>query len=144
MIKITGMEKVMKVYDRMQYKDEQLRLKVTAQLYAVKEYIEAGLQELFSEHNDKHFEVQLNFGGSGSYNITIVADDIGKYIYYGTEEHFISSSGPMPLWGGSAFAYSVSHPGQESRQEEIDQIVADAFEIMWTSGESDGGAIWAF
>jgi len=140
-MRVTGLQQLMKVYDRVQYKDVELLAKTVAQLQGVKEYIERKLLEMFPNHNQEHFVVELNFGGAGSYNLTINSDEIGSFIYYGTAAHSISSDGPMPLWGGTAFARSVVHPGQESQREEIDQIVADAFEIMWTAGS--GGELWA-
>jgi hypothetical protein len=139
--KVTGLDELMKVYDRMQYKDVEIYARVGAELAAVRDYIDRKLQETFSNHNEDHFVVELNFGGSGSYNLVVTSDEVGTFIYYGTSAHSISSDGPMPLWGGTAFARSVMHPGQESKKEEIDDIVAEAFEIMWSAGE--GGTLWA-
>ncbi len=91
----------------------------------------------------KHFTVVLNVSATG-FSIRIKAvDDVGKYLYYGTVSHTISSSGtrPMPV-GDGAFAYTVHHPGTKSISEQVNKAVKDAmYETRGVMGNFGGRLI---
>lgn len=80
----------------------------------------------------RHFTVSI-LPASQGINVQVkVNSDIGRYIYYGTNPHYITSSAPMPINNGN-FAYKVYHPGTPSRKQEIDAAIRDGYAMAAAS-----------
>lgn len=98
-------------------------LKFAGIVKAAEEMITVELRQLFPDTT--HLDVKMFTYGPNNYEISIVGDEIGSYIYYGTAPHSFKSDSPMPI-GEGIYARSVNHPGTQSRKEEIDAIVQRA------------------
>lgn len=84
-------------------------------------FIEERLASVLGD-DKRHFSVSvLPLGNSIKLQVAPV-NELGKYIYYGTKPHSISSGVPMPI-GSGLFAHRVYHPGTKSRKEEIDDAI---------------------
>lgn len=114
--------------DAMHIQNDVIVLKMRGAIEAAKRYIEHGLHQLFP--NSQHFIVELRMHGPTMYDVSIFADDIGEYIYYGTQQHNISSNRAMTI-GESRFARSVNHPGTKARKDEIERLVDEAIAALW-------------
>jgi hypothetical protein len=75
----------------------------------------------------KHFTVTAIPNGP-DVKVKLTADEIGGYIYNGTQGHTIEmrkSDSAMPI-GGNQFARVVHHPGTKPMKDEIDKVVEEA------------------
>lgn len=124
------------VIDNINIQTDVVALKMASTIRTAKEYIAAGLRQMFPDSG--HFLVEMQALGPTAYDVSIYADEIGGYIYYGTSSHNISANRAMPL-GESRFASSVSHPGTMPRKDEIDKLVENAMRTIWLES-----SIWGF
>lgn len=91
---------------------------------ATKNSIERKLQEKL-QSKAAHFSVEVAGTGGMSVDIIISSkDEVGNYLFYGTQSHSITSSTPMPI--GSGFAYKVNHPGTKPIAGTIEQAVRES------------------
>lgn len=88
--------------------------------------MESNVRQAIGEKS-KHFNFSIEGNGMNVAVKMTFADDVGKYLYYGTQPHKISTTGEkaMPI-GGNLFAKEVNHPGTKPMKPVIDQAIAQA------------------
>jgi hypothetical protein len=122
--------------DAMHIQNDVIVLKMRSAIETAKRYIEFELTKMFP--GSQRFTVELRMLAPTSYDVSIFADDVGEYIYYGTAQHSITSNRPMTL-GESRFARNVHHPGTRARKDEIEAIVDKAVAGIWLES-----TVWGF
>lgn len=102
--------------------------------FLAREIREAVNQQLdaYLEESARHFKVRFNGNQYGWTIQVLAADDIGRFLYYGTRPHEIGDYGqilynPKDSHGNEFAAWGpVDHPGQAPRKAEIDAEVRSA------------------
>jgi hypothetical protein len=119
--KIKNLSSLEKVVEKLDDVDSNLYAYKITLVVAIQQAVEAELKNLLGE-GFKHFSVSVSSNGMNPTVSVKFIDDVGKFLYYGTQSHNINSSTPMPV-GSGMFRYGVSHPGIKSKKEEINQAI---------------------
>jgi hypothetical protein len=108
-------EKIDNIVHRSQIHETQLVL-------SIRQAVEMELSNLLGD-DIKHFNINIQSNGMNPGVSISCADDIGKFIYYGTNPHGIYAGGRAMPVGDNKFAARVRHPGQKPKKREIDEAI---------------------
>lgn len=118
-----------KAIQRVETRLEQLRANLqqyqTQFVILLQQSIQAALVSKIGD-KAKHFSVDIVPSGYDM-KVKLVADEVGGYLYYGTQSHTIENrtgGTAMPI-GGSKFARQVHHPGTAAMKDHIDGAVEE-------------------
>lgn len=106
--------------------DQAIMAEVAMQSAVLAANIRTALVSEIGTEKAQHFTVDIVPSGIGAEVKVTPNDDVGYYIYHGTQPHSIDAgSTPMPV-GDGQFATSANHPGTAPEKEKIDAAVQRA------------------
>jgi hypothetical protein len=112
--------------DRLQQAQQTVYGKAVQFSLLAQQKIQQNLNDVLGD-KAKHFEVTMEGGGFMTIITVGPKTNAGSFMLTGTKPHKISSGArPMPL-GDGRFAYTVSHPGTESRRKEIEGAITRGY-----------------
>ncbi len=117
-----GFGRIKKVQEHIQARRVGLYFKVEHLALVARQSIQAELQDQLQSKAD-HIDVSVHHAGRGFVISVTPKDDVGLFLFKGTEPHNIVGTSMPIMTSGKKFANAVHHPGQESRYDDIMRCV---------------------